>query len=122
LRVFFHFVFDWSSSMKRISKGSAQSAAASATKSATKSPLKSPSKTPPDVASQVQGEGDYESAQRYSDSVHSFVESGKVAEAAEQAEPETPQVQQELELAERVGASHSKGEDPGVTRKSRAKP
>lgn len=104
--------------MKRITK----TAAANATKSATNSATKNPAQKAVGVSSQVQGEGDYESAQRYSDSVHSFVESGKVSEAAERAEPETPQVQQELEAAERVGASHSKGEDPGVKRKSRAKP
>lgn len=76
---------------------------------------------PVDISSQVQGEGDYESAQRYNDSVRSFVDSGKVSEAARKAKPETPQVQQELENAERAGVSHSKGEDPGVTRKSRDK-
>ena len=100
--------------MKRITKTARLGAATS--------PTTSPTKKTADVGSQVQGEGDYESAQRYSDSVHSFVKSGKVSEAAERAEPETPQVQQELEAAERVGASHSKGEDPGVKRKSRAKP
>ena len=105
--------------MKRITKTARLEAATSSITSPIKSPTKSPTKKSSDVGSQVQGEGDYESAQRYSDSVHSFVESGKVADAVERAEPETPQVQQALEAAERVGASHSKGEDPGVKRKSR---
>ncbi len=84
--------------------------------------MKRVSKKPVNVSSQVQGEGDYQSAQRYSDSVRSFVESGKVNEAVEKAKPETPQVQQDLESAERIGVAHSKGEDPGVKRKSRGKP
>lgn len=89
--------------------------------------MKRVSKKPVDVSkpvvvgSQVQGEGDYESAQRYNDSVRSFVESGKVSDAARKAKPETQQVQKELENAEQAGVSHSKGEDPGVTRKSRGK-
>ena len=87
--------------------------------------MKRVSKKPVNVSSSsssVQGEGDYASNQRYTDSVCSFVDSGKVSEAAEKAKPETAQVQQELESAEQIGVSHSKGEDPGVKRKSRGKP
>ena len=60
----------------------------------------------------VQGEGDYEAAQTYGESVRSFVQSGKVDEAAKAAKPSTSQQQQELLEAEREGSSHSKGEDP----------
>ncbi len=70
----------------------------------------------------VQGEGDYKSADRYNKSVRSFVGSGKVSEAAKKAAPETPEVEQQLEAAEKVGASHSKGDDPGVKRKAPSKP
>ena len=83
--------------------------------------MKRVSKKPVEVSSKVQGEGDYESAKRYTDSVRSFVDSGKVTAAVEKAKPETPQVQQELENAEKIGVAHSKGEDPGVKRKSRSK-
>lgn len=70
----------------------------------------------------VQGEGDYKSAERYDNSVRSFVKSGKVPDAARKAKPETPQEEQELEEAERIGLSHSKGEDPGIKSKARRKP
>ena len=60
----------------------------------------------------VQGEGDYKSADAYGKSVRSFVESGKVDEAASKAKPASPQEQEELLKAEREGVSHSKGEDP----------
>lgn len=64
----------------------------------------------------VQGEGDYKSAETYGKSVRSFVQSGKVEEAASKAKPATPEEQQDLLKAEREGISHSKGEDPGSPR------
>ena len=64
----------------------------------------------------VQGEGDYKSADAYGKSVRSFVESGKVDEAASKAKPASPQEQEELFKAERAGLSHSKGEDPAFAR------
>ena len=54
----------------------------------------------------VQGEGDYKSAQTYGESVRSFVQSGKVDEAAKAAKPSTPQEQQELLEAEREGTAN----------------
>jgi hypothetical protein len=60
----------------------------------------------------VQGEGDYESARRYRESVESFTKSGKVDEAARNAAPGSEAEEKELERAERVGESRSKGEDP----------
>ena len=60
----------------------------------------------------VQGEGDYKSADAYGKSVRSFVQSGKVGEAARKSKPASPQEQEELLAAEREGVSHSKGEDP----------
>ena len=112
--------------MKRVvktAKTAPETAIKPTTKPATTNAVTStPGKKSADVSSEVQGEGDYESAQRYTDSVRSFVESGKVAEAVKKAKPETPEVQKELESAEKIGVAHSKGEDPGVKRKSRAKP
>ena len=70
----------------------------------------------------VQGEGDYKSAERYDESVRSFVKAGKVPDAAKKAKPETAQVMQDLEEAEQIGLSHSKGEDPGTKSKTRGKP
>lgn len=70
----------------------------------------------------VQGEGDYKSAENYDKSVRSFVKSGKVPEAAKKAKPTTPLEAQELEEAEQIGLSHSKGEDPGIKSKTRRKP
>lgn len=69
----------------------------------------------------VQGEGDYKSAKKYVEDVQFFVKSGKVEEAASKSKPATPEEAQELLTAERVGLSHSKGEDAGVKRKGRGK-
>ena len=63
-----------------------------------------------------QGEGDYKSAETYGKSVRSFVQSGKVDEAASKAKPATPQEQEELFKAERAGVLHSNGEDPASPR------
>ena len=65
--------------------------------------------------SEVQGEGDYEAARRHRESLESFVKSGKVEQAAHDAAPKTKREADELEDAEHVGESHSKGEDPGTS-------
>ena len=70
----------------------------------------------------VQGEGDYKSAKRYDESVQSFIKAGKVPDAALKAKPANPKEAKSLENAEKIGLSHSKGEDPGVVRKARGKP
>jgi hypothetical protein len=70
----------------------------------------------------VQGEGDYKSAERYDESVRAFVKSGKVPDAAKKAAPMTPKEAEELESAEIIGLSHSKGEDASAKRKVKAKP
>ena len=64
----------------------------------------------------VQGEGDYKSAETYGKSVRSFVQSGKVDEAASKAKPASLREQEELLQAEREGIAHSKGEDPASPR------
>ena len=67
-------------------------------------PLESAHATPHDA-------GDIEAARRHRESVQSFVESGQVEEAARDAEPQTPVEEVEMFEAERIGESHSKGED-----------
>lgn len=78
-------------------------------------------KTAPE-SQKIQGEGDYQADQRYTESAQKFVKSGKVAEAARNASPGTPAEQAELKRAERVGASHSKGEDPASPQAPARKP
>ncbi len=58
----------------------------------------------------VQGEGDYESNRRYTESAKDFVESGKVDEAVRRAKPQSQQEAAEMRKAEQEGASHAKGD------------
>ena len=84
---------------------------------------------PDQKSDQVQGEGDYKSVKRdvkrdvkrYVKSARSFVESGKVEQAARIAKPKSADEQQQMQDAEQQGKSHSKGEDP-LYRKSQHKP
>jgi hypothetical protein len=62
--------------------------------------------------SQVQGEGDYEAGRHYDEKTREFVKSGKVDEAARSAHPKSPREQQDMQKAEEIGKSRSKGEDP----------
>ena len=61
----------------------------------------------------MQGEGDRESADRYNEATHEFVESGKVAEAAEKAKGQDPA---EAEEAEAAGRERAREKDPAVHR------
>ena len=70
----------------------------------------------------LQGEGNYAAARRHRESVEDFVDSGKVDEAALHAEPQTAEEADEMERAERVGQSHSKGEDPALERAGKRRP
>ena len=62
--------------------------------------------------SKVQGEGDYDAARRFDQAERRFVESGKVREGADKARPRNAEEQAEMDKAEDVGKSHSKGELP----------
>jgi hypothetical protein len=64
----------------------------------------------------VQGEGDIEADRHYRDSTEKFVKAGKVAEAVQKSEPQTTKEAEDLNEAERVGLSKSKGEDPSSPR------
>jgi hypothetical protein len=71
---------------------------------------------PSTSASKVQGEGDYEAARRYDEAARGFAQSGKVEPAARKAAPRDAQEAKDIEKAEDIGKSRSKGEDPGDAR------
>jgi len=75
-----------------------------------------PKKNPSQSDSKVQGEGDYEAARRYDDAARGFAQSGKVEPAAREAEPRDAREAEDIEKAEEIGKSRSKGEDPGDAR------
>lgn len=67
--------------------------------------------------SNVQGEGDYESARRYDKNVRDFVKSGHVEEAAEEArKARAGGEREEMNRAEKAGKDKAKGFDPQVKR------
>jgi ribosomal protein L2 len=59
------------------------------------------------------GEGNYKASREYKEATKKFVDSGKVDEAAREAEPRSAEEKRELERAEQIGKSHSKGEEAG---------
>jgi hypothetical protein len=59
----------------------------------------------------VQGEGDYESAKKFDDDEAAFVKSGRADQAARDAEPKSQVEADEMNKAEEVGRSRSRGED-----------
>jgi hypothetical protein len=64
-----------------------------------------------------QGEGNWEAARAYDSDQRSFAESGKVEPAAEDAKRALHSKDaKELKEAERIGKSHSHGEDPALKR------
>ena len=64
-----------------------------------------------------EGEGNKTAAREYNEAQRRFVESGKVAEKAREAEQAIYRDKRELERAEAVGKRHKAGEDPAITRK-----
>src|SRR3954468_5508690 len=63
---------------------------------------------------QVEGEGSYTGSKDYNERTKKFVDSGKVDEAARNAEPQNEQERQAMQKAERVGKEKAKGEDPAL--------
>jgi hypothetical protein len=59
----------------------------------------------------VQGEGDYESAKKFDDQEAAFARSGRVDQAARDAEPKSQREADEMKKAEEEGKRRSKGED-----------
>ena len=67
-----------------------------------------------DRKDKVEGEGSYTGTKDYNKRTKKFVDSGKVAEAANDAAPKSEQEAREMQEAERAGKQHIKGEDPAV--------
>jgi hypothetical protein len=57
----------------------------------------------------MQGEGNYDAAREFNEAERKFVESGKVEQAARDAEPKSDAEADELAEAEQAGRSHAKG-------------
>jgi hypothetical protein len=67
---------------------------------------------------QQYGEGNYKASREFNKAENEFVKSGKAEKAAGKAAPKSEAEARELEAAEREARSHSKGEDPALTRPS----
>lgn len=63
---------------------------------------------------QVEGEGSYKGTKDYNERTKKFVDSGKVEQAARDAEPRSTEEAHQMEKAERIGKKHAKGEDPAL--------
>lgn len=62
----------------------------------------------------VEGEGSYTGSKDYNERTKKFVDSGKVDDAARNAEPKNEEEKQAMQKAERVGKDKAKGEDPAL--------
>jgi hypothetical protein len=58
--------------------------------------------------SQVEGEGSYKGSKDYNKRTEKFVESGKVEQAARDAEPKSEEEKQAMQKAERTGKERAK--------------
>lgn len=76
----------------------------------------------PAAENALQGEGNYEAAREYNEATRDFVQSGRVEQAARDAEPHDPADAKSMEEAEQAGRERAKGEDPAVTRDKPAVP
>jgi hypothetical protein len=56
----------------------------------------------------VEGEGSYTGSKDYNERTRKFVDSGKVDEAAREAEPRSEEEKQAMRQAERIGRQHAK--------------
>jgi hypothetical protein len=65
----------------------------------------------------VEGEGSYSGSKDYNERTKKFVDSGKVDEAAQDAEPKSEQEKHEMQKAERMGKERAKAEDPALKKK-----
>jgi hypothetical protein len=65
----------------------------------------------------VEGEGSYSGAKDYNERTRKFVDSGKVEQAARDAEPKSEEEAHAMQKAERIGKKHGKGEDPAADKK-----
>ncbi len=67
-----------------------------------------------DRKDKVEGEGSYKGSKDYNERTQKFVDSGKVDQAARDAEPKTEEEKHAMQKAERIGKKHAKGEDPAL--------
>ena len=65
----------------------------------------------------VEGEGSYTGTKDYNQRTKKFVESGKVDQAARDAEPKSEEEKQAMQKAERIAKQRAKGEDPALRKK-----
>ena len=65
----------------------------------------------------VEGEGSYTAAKDYNQRTKKFIDSGRVDQAARDAEPQSEEEKHAMEEAERIGKQRAKGEDPAVRKK-----
>ena len=65
----------------------------------------------------VEGEGSYSGSKDYNERTKKFVDSGKVDQAAQDAEPKSEQEKHEMQKAERMGKERAKAEDPALKKK-----
>lgn len=65
----------------------------------------------------VEGEGSYTGTKDYNKRTKKFIESGKVDQAAHDAEPRSEEEKQAMQKAERIGKQRAKGEDPALRKK-----
>ena len=63
---------------------------------------------------QVEGEGSYTGSKDYNERTKKFVQSGKMDQAARDAEPKSEEEKHAMQKAERMGKERSKGEDPAL--------
>jgi len=70
----------------------------------------------------LQGEGNYDAAREFDQAEEKFVKSGKVEQAARDAEPKNEKEKEEIERAEEQAREHAKGEDPQLERPKGGKP
>jgi hypothetical protein len=70
----------------------------------------------------LQGEGNYDAAREFDQAEEKFVKSGKVEQAARDAEPKSEKEKEEIERAETEAKQHAKGEDPQLKKPKGGKP
>jgi hypothetical protein len=71
--------------------------------------------------SQVQGEGDYESARRFRKDTEEFLKKADVPDLARRAAPHSKEEAEELKKAEEVGRSHRADNQGSATKGSTSK-
>ncbi len=62
----------------------------------------------------VEGEGSYSGSKDYNERTKKFVDSGKVEQAARDAQPRSSEEEHAMQKAERIGKKRAKEEDPAL--------